>query len=111
MKEPKTGAQVRGSIQSGDSGDIRPGFDPGAAPMETDAEAGGHPVTPQEAAIALEDRAGLRPDRQRNFDVAMRDPETGGTTSQTGRLSPLIIIVVILVLIAVSLAIVAGLYR
>jgi hypothetical protein len=34
-----TGAQVRGQIQSGDTGDIRSGFDPAAAPMETDAEA------------------------------------------------------------------------
>lgn len=35
------GARIRGSIQKGETGDKAPGFDPAAAPMETDAEAGG----------------------------------------------------------------------
>lgn len=36
-----TGAQIRGDIQSGRTGDKRPGFDPALAPLETDSEAGG----------------------------------------------------------------------
>ncbi|PWL16614.1 hypothetical protein DKP76_16750 [Falsochrobactrum shanghaiense] len=35
------GARIRGSVQKGETGDKVPGFDPAAAPMETDAEAGG----------------------------------------------------------------------
>lgn len=37
----RQGAQVRGDIQKGMTGDKVPGFDPAAAPMETDAEAAG----------------------------------------------------------------------
>lgn len=36
------GARERGAIQKGLTGDKVPGFDPAAAPMETDSEAGGH---------------------------------------------------------------------
>lgn len=35
-------AEVRGDIQKGLTGDKVPGFDPAAAPMETDAEAAGN---------------------------------------------------------------------
>ncbi|CAN7704021.1 hypothetical protein LJR098_002550 [Rhizobium sp. LjRoot98] len=69
-----TGAQVRGQIQSGETGDIRPGFDPAAAPIETDAEAAGQPITPEQARIAVADRRHLKPDVQENFDGAMRKP-------------------------------------
>lgn len=41
MKEKRTPQQVHADIQSGKYGDKTPGFDPAAAPMETDAEAGG----------------------------------------------------------------------
>jgi hypothetical protein len=34
---------ARAAIQRGETGDKIPGFDPAAAPMETDAEAGGAP--------------------------------------------------------------------
>lgn len=37
-------AQLRGEIQSGITGDKRAGFDPAAAPLETDAEAAGTPL-------------------------------------------------------------------
>ncbi|WP_067216180.1 hypothetical protein [Stappia indica] len=37
----QTAANVRGDIQKGRTGDKVPGFDPAAAPMETDAEAAG----------------------------------------------------------------------
>ena len=39
--DKSTGARARGAIQRGETGDKVPGFDPAAAPMETDAEAGG----------------------------------------------------------------------
>ncbi|MCS3741623.1 MULTISPECIES: hypothetical protein [unclassified Rhizobium] len=104
-QEERTGAQVRGQIQSGQSGDRRSGFDPAAAPMETDAEAGGVPISPEQAGMAIEDRSGLKPDIQQNYDVAMREPGSARTISQTGRVVPLGIIVVCLVLVAVGLAI------
>jgi hypothetical protein len=100
-----TGAQVRGQVQSGKTGDVRPGFDPAAAPMETDAEAGGEPTTPEQARIALDDHRHLKPDMQRNFDVAMREPVSAKTTSQTGRLLPVKIIVPVLIAAAVGMAV------
>lgn len=52
-REPNpTAAQVRGDIDKGLTGDKAPGFDPAAAPMETDAEAGGAPPSPDEVAQA-----------------------------------------------------------
>lgn len=39
--DKSAGARLRGAIQRGESGDKVPGFDPAAAPYETDAEAGG----------------------------------------------------------------------
>jgi len=41
-------AQVRGDIERGSTGDKLPGFDPAAAPLETDAEAGGEPLSPDQ---------------------------------------------------------------
>nr|WP_313010940.1 hypothetical protein [Brucella intermedia] len=40
-EDKSIGARTRGAIQRGETGDKVPGFDPAAAPMETDAEAGG----------------------------------------------------------------------
>lgn len=48
----QTAANVRGDIQQGLSGDKKPGFDPAAAPMETDSEAGGTPMDAEQVQIA-----------------------------------------------------------
>lgn len=39
--DKSSGARARGAIQRGYTGDKVPGIDPAAAPLETDAEAGG----------------------------------------------------------------------
>ncbi|MCA1439514.1 hypothetical protein I6F07_04615 [Ensifer sp. IC4062] len=52
-------AQVRGDIQHGRTGDKKRGFDPSAAPLETDDEAAGMPLTSEAAGTA---RIGQRPD-------------------------------------------------
>ena len=51
-KQKPTAAQLRGDINSGKTGDKTPGVDPAAAPMETDAEAGGAPPPADEVARA-----------------------------------------------------------
>ncbi|MDO1582770.1 hypothetical protein [Rhizobium oryzicola] len=65
-------AQIRGDIQRGLTGDKRPGFDPALAPLETDAEAGGVPMSSEqvETAIETQRKDGLQ-QQSRNFDVAM----------------------------------------
>lgn len=45
--EAATGARVRGATQHGATGNIWPGFDPAAAPCETDAKAGGQSSPPE----------------------------------------------------------------
>jgi hypothetical protein len=63
-KKRPTASQLRGDINSGDTGDKTPGLDPAAAPMETDAEAGGAPPTPEEVAQArANERRGIEGDR------------------------------------------------
>jgi len=54
-------AQLSGDINSGRSGDKVAGFDPAAAPLGTDEEAGGYSPTPGEIAQAreLENRPGV----------------------------------------------------
>ncbi|HEX2148031.1 MAG TPA: hypothetical protein VHG11_10325 [Pseudorhizobium sp.] len=65
-------AQIRGDIQRGLTGDKRPGFDPAMAPLETDAEAGGVPLSSEqiETATATQASQGSRV-KSRNFNVAM----------------------------------------
>lgn len=48
-----TSAQLRNDIDSGRTGDKVAGFDPAAAPLGTDAEAGG---TPDDPALIAQDR-------------------------------------------------------
>ncbi|ACP26800.1 hypothetical protein NGR_c30650 [Sinorhizobium fredii NGR234] len=71
-------AQVRGDIQQGRTGDKKPGFDPAAAPLETDGEAAGTPLDPeatrQARAAQLQDKpvevATEFGDAMRPFDAA-----------------------------------------
>lgn len=71
---------ARASTQRGETGDKIPGFDPAAAPMETDAEAGGAPfggpagAARGEVARPPETSTGsaMRPVRNDEQDGAMR---------------------------------------
>jgi len=75
-KEP-TAAQLRGDINSGKTGDKTPGFDPAAAPMETDAEAGGAPPSPEEVAQArAHEQRGI--EGKRNAAAPEKTPDGGG---------------------------------
>lgn len=55
--EPVRAAQIRGDIQKGLSGDKQTGFDPAAAPLETDAEAAGTPLSQEEIRISRDTQA------------------------------------------------------
>lgn len=46
-------AQLRGQIDQGKTGDKVPALDPAAAPLGTDDEAAGTPVTPDRAALSM----------------------------------------------------------
>lgn len=63
--DPKPNAvQLRGDIDRGATGDKAPGVDPAAAPMETDAEAGG--AGPSPAEIKQARQAEHRPNKNPN---------------------------------------------
>jgi hypothetical protein len=62
--KPTTVDGLRADIDRGLTGDKVPGFDPAAAPLGTDAEAGGTPPTPAEVALEAESRT-LRPPPRR----------------------------------------------
>ncbi|RYC27287.1 hypothetical protein [Ciceribacter ferrooxidans] len=107
-QEGDTAAQVRGDIQQGLTGDKRRGFDPAAAPLETDGEAAGTPLTAEEAGLARAgERAGRPVDRSEDFDTAMRGDEEAVPRSLRNRH---IALAVLLSLVAATLVItVAGL--
>jgi hypothetical protein len=106
---PSTASQVRGDIQRGLTGDKRPGLDPAAAPMETDAEAGGSPPTQEEIDMARADQRTSTPSdnmqmKSRNFDTAMLHAE--GTLEKKPSLPAMVpVIVVVLVVAAIILGV------
>jgi len=67
--------QLRKAIDRGQTGDKTPGVDPAAAPLGTDAEAGGHPPTREERAIEA--------DAQRREDP--KRPTAGGDATESLR--------------------------
>ena len=56
--EGRNVAQLKDDIDSGRTGDKVGGFDPGAAPLGTDEEAGGAPLSPEEIALASRQERG-----------------------------------------------------
>ncbi|WP_162244193.1 MULTISPECIES: hypothetical protein [unclassified Rhizobium] len=76
---------MRGDIQAGLTGEKQPGFDPAMAPLETDAEAGGFPLSPDETTTALEgQRAGKRQEISGEDGSAMR-PIFSGNQRRYGK--------------------------
>lgn len=105
-----TPSQVRGDIQAGQTADIRRGFDPAMAPFETDAEAAGSPMTPEQADIARKTQAKPQRDKEDNYDTAMRETTTMRTESQTGKVNYLFVLVPLLAAIAIVLAVLTWIY-
>lgn len=68
-------AQIRGDIEKGRAGGKRPGFDPAAAPLETDAEAGGRPLGHEQVRTSrrTQDKEGA-PGDAASYNEAMREP-------------------------------------
>ena len=74
---PPNVAQLQADIQHGLTGDKAPGFDPAAAPLGTDEEAGGHPAQPAQVRQARAQAAsGAQPARP-NASEPSRAPHGG----------------------------------
>ncbi len=105
-QEGDTAAQVRGDIQQGLTGDKRRGFDPAAAPLETDGEAAGTPLSAEEARLARAGgRAGRPVDRSEDFDTAMRADQDAEPWSLRNRHVALtILLALVLVVLVITVA-------
>lgn len=96
-----TPSNVRGDIQKGLAGDKKPGFDPAAVPMETDAEAGGTPTTAE--AAAMDRQAQLHPnpgDYQGGNASAMRKFDTPPPRERTRPVGKLLVVAIIISVLA-----------
>ncbi|TPJ76341.1 hypothetical protein [Mesorhizobium sp. B2-6-2] len=91
----RTPAEARGEIQAGRTQDKTPGFDPAAAPQETDAEAGDIPTSAKPAELREPSFT-----NQASFANAMRPPENAPGL-QPRRNGPVLVIVALVVLAAV----------
>ena len=108
MAEGSTSAQLKNDIDTGATGSKVAAPDPGASPLGTDAEAGGHPASPEEIAHAreMENRPKLA-ERDAQRPVPAKD-----TPAPSGRIgfsaTPLVMGVGAGVLAAVALAAILG---
>lgn len=94
-------ARVRGDIQKGRTGDKVPGFDPAAAPLETDAEAAGAPSAEAAGPVGSADAEAPHANSS-SHGAAMRRFETERRSGSFSFLSVLAGIGLALVLIALA---------
>lgn len=97
----RTPAEDRGEIQEGRTQDKTPGFDPAAAPQETDAEAG-HSASSAGAPAPHDSNF----TNQASFANAMRRPENVSGL-QPGRNGPVLVIAALVCLAAVAFLVAA----
>ncbi|TPM29990.1 hypothetical protein [Mesorhizobium sp. B2-3-4] len=95
MSAERSPAENRGDIQSGTTSDKTPGFDPAAAPQETDAEAADAGTVPVPAATGTPAFA-----NQASFADAMRPPHDERTPSPASS-GPVLVIAALVVIAAV----------
>lgn len=107
-------AQIRGDIQQGLTGDKRPGIDLAAAPMETDGEASGVPLSAEQVRISRTTQSAGKPqDVSSEYGTAMRPQPGHPRKSYNSRaafavIAACVIILVLLVGAALSLQALQG---
>lgn len=99
-------AQMRGDIQRGVTGDKRAGFDPAAAPLETDAEAAGTPLEPAH----LEAPAPIAPPGHA-ADAYANAMRSSGTPRKDRRPSPALLFMLAFMIVIVTGAVLAAVLR
>ncbi len=101
-------AELRGDIQRGLTGDKRAGFDPAAAPLETDAEAAGTPLGPEHTELGTQapvTPAGHAAASYENAMLSMADTEP-----RTG-ITPLVLFMVAFIVVILVGAVLAGILQ
>jgi hypothetical protein len=100
--KPVNPAQIRGAIQGGQKGDKLAGFDPAMAPLETDSEAGGAPLSegqPEQHRMGQADRNSTS-----HGDAMRQFPGEGG---EKGGVGPAIFLAIaaLFILLAISVVV------
>ncbi|RVQ05415.1 hypothetical protein [Sinorhizobium meliloti] len=109
-KPASNSAQVRGDIQHGRTGDKRRGFDPAAAPLETDDEAGGMPPGSEAVRNARAGQAAGRPaDTSTEYNDAMRPLAAAGTAAPNRQRLGLSLAIIAMAVVIGALIYVGGL--
>jgi hypothetical protein len=106
-QQPRTGAtaaQLKSDIDSGLTGDKVGGFDPGAAPLGTDAEAGGAPHDPELLALAREQER-TSPKPSTNANAATPELQPNARMGRTPMMLPIVAGVVAAALLVVLLVV------
>lgn len=99
-------AQMRGDIQRGVTGDKRAGFDPAAAPLETDAEAAGTPLQPAH----LQAPTPIAPPGHA-ADAYANAMQSTGALPQDRRLTPTLLYMLAFMAVIVAGAVLAAILR
>lgn len=99
MTEPSRTSELgaRAATERGETGDKIPGFDPAAAPMETDAEAGGSP-SGGAAPVASAPAAGTHRPPQSSTGSAMQ--AMAGVDTPGGKRGWLLVVTILAVIAA-----------
>jgi hypothetical protein len=79
-----TSAQLKADIDGGRTGDKVGGFDPGAAPLGTDDEAGGDPLSPEAIALDCATEGGCARNSARANGATPELPPDGRLPRQRG---------------------------
>ena len=108
MAEGSTSAQLKNDIDSGRTASKVAAPDPGASPLGTDAEAGGHPASPEEIEHAR--RMEAQPKlAQRDTQKPLKASDTPAPSGRLGfSASPLVMGLAAGVLAAVALVAILG---
>lgn len=93
-RRPDTAEMLRQGIDHGKAADKVDHPDPAAAPLGTDSEAGGHPVTPEEARLAQDQEIRRKTDRTR--DDARPDAGFGSMRSTVWPIALLVLAILLL---------------
>jgi hypothetical protein len=99
-------AQIKGDIARGLTADKRPGYDPGLSSIETDSEAGGFPLTPEQVRVARETQRSPEPGKMienaGDYADAMQAIEGAPPEPSSAKLLLLVAVLVALMMGAVS---------
>jgi hypothetical protein len=98
-------AQIKGDIARGLTDSKRRGYDPGLSSIETDSEAGGFPLTPEQVRVARETQRSAHANKgiENAGDYADAMLPLEGAPSEPSSSRPILLVAVLIVLLLAAL--------